>query len=90
MSLQFRIADQVLKVDDTREATEAVVHKYDAFLNLVCADRYAFQREAARETLRFLVSDKYADLERLARENWNARDSIRQRHESMDAYGDAL
>lgn len=31
MSLQFRIADQVLKVDDKREATEAVVHKYDAF-----------------------------------------------------------
>ena len=86
MSLQFRIADQVLKVDDKREATEAVVHKYDAFLNLVCADRYAFQRDAARETLRFLVSDKYPDLERLGRENWNARDSIRQRHESMDAY----
>ena len=86
MSLQFRIADQVLKVDDKREATEAVVHKYDAFLNLVCADRYAFQRDAARETLRFLVSDKYPDLERLARESWNARDSIRQRHESMDAY----
>lgn len=86
MSLQFRIADQVLQVDDKRQGTEAVVHKYDAFLNLVCADRYAFQREAARETLRFLVSDKYPDLERLARENWSARDSIRQRHESMDAY----
>lgn len=86
MSLQFRIADQVLKVDDTREATEAVVHKYDAFLNLVCADRYAFQREAVRETLRFLVSDNYPDLERLGRENWNARDSIRLRHESIGAY----
>jgi hypothetical protein len=43
-----------------------VVHKYDAFLNLLCADRYAFQRDAVRETLRFLVSDKYPDLERLA------------------------
>ena len=36
MSLQFRIADQVLKVVDARESTEAVVHKYDAFLNLLC------------------------------------------------------
>ena len=34
MSLQFRIASQALKVDDKRETTEAVVHKYDAFLNL--------------------------------------------------------
>lgn len=81
MSLQFRIADQVLQVDDSRDGVEAIVHKYDAFLNLLCAERYDFQREAIRETLRFLVSDKYPDLERLARENWSARESIRQRHD---------
>jgi type III restriction enzyme len=86
MSLQFRIADQVLKVDDTRVATEAVVHKYDAFLNLLCADRYVFQREAVREALRFLVSDKYPDLERLARDNWADNEAIRQRHDNLDSY----
>ena len=73
-------------VADKREAVEAVVHKYDAFLNLLCADHYSFQRDAVRETLRFFVSDKYPDLERLARENWNDRDAIRQRHESVEAY----
>lgn len=87
MSLQFRIADQVLRVDDAREATEAVVHKYDAFLNLICADRFAFQRDAVRTPWRFLVSDRYPDLERLARENWKAREAIRQRHDdSLDNY----
>jgi type III restriction enzyme len=86
MSVQFQIADQVLRVDDKRDATEVVVHKYDAFLNLLCADRFAFQRDAVREVLRFLVSDKYPDLERLARENWNAKPAIQQRHESLDAY----
>jgi type III restriction enzyme len=86
MSLQFRIKDQVLVVDDTCEDVEGFVHKYDAFLNLVCAEQYRFQRGAVRETLRFLISDKYTNLERLARENWNARDTIRQRHESLDAY----
>jgi len=65
--------------DDKRDATEAVVHKYDAFLNLLCAERFAFQRDAVRETLRFLVSDKYPDLERLARGNWNAKPAIQQR-----------
>ena len=35
---------------------------------------------------RFLVSDKYPSLDRLARENWNARDPIRQRHDNIDAY----
>lgn len=87
MSLQFRIADQVLKVDDASAATEAVVHKYDAFLNLLCAERYAFQRDAVRETLRFLVSATYPNLERLARENWNGCEAIRQRHEGgVDAF----
>lgn len=86
MSLQFRIADQVLKVDDTRVAIEAVVHKYDAFLNLLCADQYTFQREAVREALRFLVSDKYPNLERLARDNWVGNEAIRQRHDNVDSY----
>jgi len=86
MSVQFRIADQVLKVDDTQPKTAGVAHKYDAFLNLLCGDRYAFQRDAIRETIRFLVSEKYPDLERLARENWSAREPIRQRHDNLDAY----
>jgi len=86
MSLQLRIADQLLQVNDDRDAVEAVIHKYDAFLNLLCSERYSFQRDAVREMLRFLVSDKYPDLERLARENWNDREMIRPRHENLDAY----
>lgn len=81
MSVQFRIADQVLRVDDRRDAVEAVVHKYDAFLNLLCADKFSFQRDAVRTVLRFLASDKYPNLERLALENWNAHTAIQQRHE---------
>ncbi len=87
MSLQFRIADQVLKVADERDAVESVVHKYDAFLNVLCADLYSFQRDAVREVLRFLVSDKYRDLEDLAKENWSNTELIRQRHEGgVDSY----
>ena len=62
------------------------MHRYDAFLNVLCAERFAFQRDAVRVMWRFLVSDRYPDLERLARENWNDRESIRQRHESIEAY----
>ena len=87
MSVQFRISEQVLTVDDKSDVVEAIVHKYDAFLNLLCVDRYSFQRDAVRETLRFLVSDKYPDLERLARENWEAQPAIRHRHDdSLDTY----
>lgn len=85
MSVTFRISDQILKLDDDSDATEAVAHKYDAFLNLLHTGNYAFLRDAAREALRFLVSAKYPDLERLARENWNSRPVLAQRHTSIDA-----
>jgi len=86
MSVQFRIADQILRVDDSSDATEAVVRKYDAFLNLLHRGNYAFLRDAVRESLRFLVSPKYPDLERLARENWNSRPALTLRHDSIDAF----
>ena len=73
MSLQVRVADQVLDVADHRAATEARVHKYDAFLNLLCDGKYAFQRDAVRAAWRFLVSDQYPDLASLARANWASR-----------------
>jgi type III restriction enzyme len=90
MSVTFRIADQILRLDDTSDATEAVVHKYDAFLNLLHIGNYSFLRDAARESLRFLVSAKYPDLERLARENWNGRPALAQRHASIDAMLDRM
>lgn len=87
MSLQVRVADQVLAVDDRRATTEALVHKYDAFLNLLCDGKYAFQRDAVRAAWRFLVSDQYPDLASLARANWASKEkeAIRQRHGSLDA-----
>lgn len=90
MSVVFRIADQILKLDDQSDATEAVVHKYDAFLNLLATGVYSYQREAIRETLRYLISAKYPDLERLARENWNSRPELTKRHASIDALLDKM
>lgn len=81
MSVSYRVQDQVLRVDDRSEAVEAKVHRFDAFLNLLCAGRYAFQRDAVRDVWRFLVSEKHADTERLIRENWHARPEIARRLE---------
>jgi len=87
MSLQFRISEQILRVDDGRDATDAIVHRYDAFLNLLCEGRFEFQRDAIREIWRFLVSDKYPNLERLALENWADNPMIRARHDDdVDRY----
>ncbi len=84
MSVQFRISDQVLQLDDSSDAIEAIVRKYDAFLNLLSSGDYAYQRDAARTVIRFLMSPKYPDLERVVRENWINRPVLAQRHNSID------
>lgn len=82
MSLQYKIADQVLAVSDDTPQTQGIVAKYDAFLNLLCSGKYAFQRAAIQATLTFLVSNKYPNTEALALENFNNREVLRRRYEN--------
>jgi len=86
MSLQYKVSDQVLKVSDDSEQTQGIVAKYDAFLNLLCNGKYAFQRGAIQTPLAFLVSEKYAHTEALAVENFNSREGLQKRHESKSAF----
>lgn len=86
MSLEFRIQEQVLKIEDSSDEIEAIVHKYDAFLDLICPDEYEFQKEAVRTVIRYMISQKYENLELLARENWGESEAIRQRHIDVDAF----
>lgn len=90
MSLQYNIADQVLKVVDDSERTVSIVAKYDALLNLLCEGRYAFQRAAIQTPLAFLVSEKYPSTERLALENFNARDVLQKRYENKEEFLDRM
>lgn len=85
MSVEFRISEQLLRVVDQDENTQSLVHKYDAFLNLLSAGSYEYQHQAIRESLCFLVSSKYHDLESLARDSWNSNPALSKRHDSIDA-----
>lgn len=78
----YKIADQVLKVSDTTAKALGIVHKYDAFLNLLCVGKYEFQREAIQTAFAFLVSEKYPNTERLALENFEAREALPKRYEN--------
>jgi type III restriction enzyme len=82
MSLQYKIADQVLAVSDNDARTQNIIAKYDAFLNLLCTGKYAFQRAAIQTTVTFLVSSKYPNTEALALENFNSREVLRRRYEN--------
>ena len=86
MSLQYRIADQVLTVSDDSAKTLGLVHRYDAFLNLLCDGKFAFQRQAIQTPVAFLISEKYPDTERLAIENFKAREALRRRYENREEF----
>jgi type III restriction enzyme len=90
MSVQFKIADQVLKMSDTDNQVADTIAKYSAFLAAMSSDGYKFQREAVATALRFLLSAKYVDLEALARENFHASPQIAQRHDNVDAFLDRM
>ncbi len=86
MSLQYKIDDQILRVADDSEKTLSILAKYDAFLDLLCGDKYSFQRGAIQSALAFLVSDKYPNTERLALENFNSREVLQRRYENRHEF----
>lgn len=90
MSLQYKIADQVLVVSDEAALTQSIIAKYDAFLNLLCSGKYAFQRPAIQTTLTFLISSKYQNTEILALENFNSREVLRRRYENAAEFLDRI
>lgn len=68
--LVFRIKPHDPKVWDE--------NRYEAFLDALCGHR-EYQKAAIRATLSYLLGGRYADLRRLARENFDANEELQQR-----------
>src|ERR1700693_6266913 len=90
MSLQYKIADQVLCVSDDSPRTQGIIAKYDPFLNLLCTGKYTFQRSAIQTPLAFLLSGKYDSTEALAVENFNTHEALQKRYESKAQFLDGI
>ncbi len=66
---QLRNQDLVLKVSPSVDPAKFDTSKYEAFLDALCGDR-EYQKEAIRETLRYLLGGQYNSLKDLAKENY--------------------
>ena len=77
----FRNEDLVLKVTTNIDPAVWDESRYEAFLDELCGTR-EYQKEAIRTTLRYLLGGKYADLRKLARENFESNDEIKERYGS--------
>lgn len=71
MSVTYRNDDFVLQVLDDDAAVSNIVNKYDAFLEALSGEHYAFQTAAIKTVLKFLLSSKYKNTGDLATENFD-------------------
>lgn len=85
-SLQYRIADQVLTVSDDSEKTLGLVHRYDAFLNLLCDGKFAFQRQAIEDKV--VKKPNYKEEETLRKHSWDVTWNIHKKN--REDYGAAV
>ena len=77
----FRNEDLVLKVSPDIDPKVWDESKYEEFFDELCGVR-EYQKQALRTTLRYLLGGKYADLQALAKENFERNLELNQRYGS--------
>ena len=68
MSISIRNTDLILKFYDG--VVNDILNKYDTYLEALYSDDYSFQRDAVKEAVGFLLSERYKTMEDLAIENY--------------------
>jgi len=79
----------VLRVSKSVNPQKLDLYKYDDFLDELCEHR-AYQKEAVRETVRFLLGGEYKNTEELARENFDQNPEMQEYYGSFDKLRDRL
>lgn len=77
----FRNEDLALRVTENIDPKIWDESRYEQFLDELCGSR-EYQKEAIRTALRYLLGGKYANLQELARENFEDNEEIQQRYGS--------
>ena len=77
--------DLVLKVSPNVDLAKFDISKYEAFLDALCGDR-EYQKEAIRETLRYLLGGQYHSVRELAMENYQQNPVLQDLYHLEDFY----
>jgi len=75
----FKNQDLVLLVDKNIDPLILDLNKYEPFLDVLCSSRN-YQKEAIRETVRFLLGEKYKNIKDLAEENYNRNENLQEKY----------
>ncbi len=82
---QLKNQDLVLKVSPSVDPAKFDISKYEAFLDALCGDR-EYQKEAIRETLRYLLGGQYNSVKDLARENYRQNSVLQDLYPSLEDF----
>jgi type III restriction enzyme len=81
----FKNQDLVLRVSPNVDPAKFDISKYEAFLDALCGDR-EYQKEATRETLRYLLGGQYNSLRDLAKENYQQNAVLQDLYSSLEDF----
>jgi len=84
-----RNQDLVLKVSPNVDPAKFDMIKYEDFLDALCGDR-EYQKEAMRETFRYLLGGQYNSLRDLAKENYQQNPVIQEICSSLEDFYNCL
>ena len=77
--------DLVLKVSPNVDPAKFDISKYEAFIDALCGDR-EYQKEAIRETLRYLLGGQYNSLKDLVKENYQQNPVLQDLYPSLEDF----
>lgn len=77
--------DLVLKVSTNVDPAKFDMINYEDFLDALCGDR-EYQKEAIRETLRFLLGGQYNNLRDLAKDNYQQNPVLRDLYSTLEDF----
>lgn len=86
---QFKVNDLVLKVREDCDRSKWNEDKYEAFLEILCGERY-YQKEAILESLRYILAGEYKNLKDLAKENWDNNPYLENRYGTWNNFENHL
>jgi type III restriction enzyme len=81
----FLNKDLVLKVSPNYNPKKFDPNKYEAFLDALCVDR-EYQKDAIRETVRYLLGGEYRNQKDLAEENYHTNPKLQEKYSSFDEF----
>jgi len=85
----YKQKDLVLKVNQNYDPTELDLDSWDLFLDKLCGDR-EYQKEAIKNAVIFLASERYSKTEDLIEENYQNNTELQTKYTSLEDYKNHL